>query len=124
MGKRVRDRWMHHVNPEIDHSQWRQEERDYLKQLQAQPEMENKWADIGRLFWAKDWRRTDNDIKNHANNMKLVKAKRSRTPKQAKRSMRYPWYEPASSGPAASAGRGADAIMPQRVLFQDSPART
>merc|ERR1711964_429265 len=68
--KTVRQRWAYQVDPEIDHSSWSPEERTYLTKLHA--EKGNKWAEISRAFWAKGWHRTDNDVKNRANNMSLT----------------------------------------------------
>lgn len=130
--KTVRQRWHYQVNPEIDSSQWSQEERAYLTELHA--EMGNKWADISRTFWAKGWHRTDNDVKNHAHNMNLT-AKRKKyssarrvslTASPLRQTRQIPgeitFHEPANPGPATPGHGTDDQDMPKRVLFQDFQA--
>ncbi len=45
-GKQVRARWLQHLDPNISHEPWTEEEEEII--YQAHEELGNRWADIAR----------------------------------------------------------------------------
>lgn len=60
-GKQCRERWLNHLDPDINKGPWTKEEDELLMRLHH--EMGNRWSDIARLMP----RRTDNALKNRFN---------------------------------------------------------
>lgn len=57
--KQCRERWVNHLNPNINHQIWTEEEEWILYLIQKI--IGNKWSQLKRLFK----QRSENDIKNH-----------------------------------------------------------
>jgi hypothetical protein len=66
-GKQCRERWIHHLAPNIKRGSWSVEEEDTF--IRAHNALGNKWSDIAKLLEG----RTENSVKNHWNATKRRK---------------------------------------------------
>ena len=60
IGKQVRDRWVNHLNPNIDHGPFTRE--DDMKLWRGQKQLGKKWVDISTKFFNST--RSENKLKN------------------------------------------------------------
>ncbi|KAL6762273.1 transcription factor Myb2 [Haematococcus lacustris] len=60
-GKQCRERWSHHLKPDLKKGDWNAQEEAWLVSLHQ--DLGNKWADIARNIEG----RSENSVKNHWN---------------------------------------------------------
>jgi hypothetical protein len=67
-GKQCRERWINHLNPELQKHQWTDEEDQTIKILQQS--LGNKWSEISKALIG----RTENQVKNRWKSLKKIEA--------------------------------------------------